>query len=84
MSRPDSIGYAEHASDIVAKAAGLATANRAFALITSRAIEGGAARGRLPCHGRSERRDDWLFVERLFRPGYPASCPGGIADGDKS
>jgi len=84
MSRPDNIGYAEHASDIVAKAAGLATGNRPFALITSRAIEGWAARRRLRCRARSKRRNDRLIVERLHRPGYPTSCPGGIADRDKS
>jgi len=36
--------YAEHASDIVAKGAALAQAAQPFALITSMAIEGGAAR----------------------------------------
>ncbi len=36
--------YAEHASDIIAKAAELAKASRPFALITSLEIEGGAAR----------------------------------------
>lgn len=36
--------YAEHASDIIAKGAELAKAARPFALITSLAIEGGAAR----------------------------------------
>jgi xanthine dehydrogenase accessory factor len=44
MSQPDDLTYAEHAFDIIAKAAELAKANRPFALITSLAIEGGAAR----------------------------------------
>lgn len=44
MSRPDDLTYAEHAFDIIAKAAELAKANHPFALITSLAIEGGAAR----------------------------------------
>lgn len=41
---PDTLTYAEHASDIVAKAAALVGAAQPFALITSIAIEGGAAR----------------------------------------
>ncbi len=41
---PDQIVYAEHASDIVATAAELIRGSRRFALITSLAIEGGAAR----------------------------------------
>ncbi|XXK31768.1 XdhC family protein [Rhodobacteraceae bacterium nBUS_24] len=44
MSQPDDLTYAEHAFDIIAKAAELAKANHPFALITSLAIEGGAAR----------------------------------------
>lgn len=36
--------YTEHASDIIAKAADLVTQGRPFALVTSLAIEGGAAR----------------------------------------
>lgn len=42
--QPSSLIYAEHASDILAKGADLAKAGRPFALITSLAIEGGAAR----------------------------------------
>ncbi len=41
---PDQIVYAEHASDIIAKAAELIRQSRRFVLITSLAIEGGAAR----------------------------------------
>jgi len=44
MSQPDDLTYAEHAFDIISKAAELATANQPFALITSLTIEGGAAR----------------------------------------
>ncbi|WP_334068192.1 MULTISPECIES: XdhC family protein [Rhodobacterales] len=44
MSQPDDLTYAEHAFDIIAKAVELANANQPFALITSLAIEGGAAR----------------------------------------
>ncbi len=40
----DDLTYAEHASDIVAKAAALTRAGQRFALITSIEIEGGAAR----------------------------------------
>jgi len=42
LSKP--LVYAEHAAEIVTKAAELITAKRPFALITSLAIEGGAAR----------------------------------------
>ncbi|MBT0956598.1 XdhC family protein [Alphaproteobacteria bacterium KMM 3653] len=42
--QPEVLIYAEHASDILAKGAALAQARRPFALITSLAIEGGAAR----------------------------------------
>lgn len=38
------LDYTEHASEIIAKAVGLVAAGRHFALITSLAIEGGAAR----------------------------------------
>ncbi|MBY4891849.1 XdhC family protein [Rhodobacteraceae bacterium N5(2021)] len=41
---PDSLTYAEHASDVIASAAALVRADRPFVLITSLAIEGGAAR----------------------------------------
>ncbi|MEP2919181.1 MAG: XdhC family protein [Sulfitobacter sp.] len=41
---PDSLTYAEHASDIIEKAAALIGAARPFALVTSLSIEGGAAR----------------------------------------
>lgn len=41
---PDAVIYAEHASDIIAKGAELILASSPFALITSLAIEGGAAR----------------------------------------
>jgi len=41
---PEDLTYTEHPSDIIAKAAALITAGRPFALITSMAIEGGAAR----------------------------------------
>lgn len=41
---PDGVIYSEHASDVLAEAARFVEANRAFALITSLAIEGGAAR----------------------------------------
>lgn len=41
---PRDVIYAEHASDIIAKGAELVSASRPFALITSLAIEGGAAR----------------------------------------
>ncbi|MFO7772022.1 MAG: XdhC family protein, partial [Roseovarius gahaiensis] len=41
---PEDLTYTEHASDIIAKAAALINAGRPFALITSMAIEGGAAR----------------------------------------
>ena len=41
---PSDLIYAEHASDIIAKGAALAKASQPFALITSLAIEGGAAR----------------------------------------
>lgn len=44
MSQLKDLNHAEHAADIIAKAAGLAKANQPFALITSLAIEGGAAR----------------------------------------
>ena len=44
MLQPNAQDYTEHASDIVAKAADLVTQGRPFALITSLAIEGGAAR----------------------------------------
>ncbi len=43
-SLPEVITYAEHAADIIAKAATLISADQRFALITSLAIEGGAAR----------------------------------------
>ncbi len=41
---PEALVYAEHASDVVAKGVALAQAGHRFALITSLAIEGGAAR----------------------------------------
>ena len=41
---PDGLTYCEHASDVLGTAAGYVAANRPFALITSLAIEGGAAR----------------------------------------
>lgn len=41
---PEDLTYTEHPSDIIAKAAALINAGRPFALITSMAIEGGAAR----------------------------------------
>lgn len=41
---PSDLTYAEHASDIIAKGAGLVAGRAPFALITSLAIEGGAAR----------------------------------------
>jgi len=41
---PDTLTYAEHASDIIEKAAALIGAARPFALVTSLSIEGGAAR----------------------------------------
>ena len=44
MSQSEGLTYAEHPSDIIAKAAGFVATNRPFALITSLAIEGGAAR----------------------------------------
>jgi len=40
----DDIAYVEHPSDVIASAADLARQGRPFALITSVAIEGGAAR----------------------------------------
>ena len=43
-TRPDSLVYAEHPSDIIERAAALIAAARPFCLITSLAIEGGAAR----------------------------------------
>ena len=43
-SQPEALTYAEHAADIIAKAAELITGEAPFALITSVAIEGGAAR----------------------------------------
>ena len=42
--QPNKVTYTEHVSEIIAKAAGLVAADRPFALITSLAIEGGAAR----------------------------------------
>lgn len=42
--QPEAITYAEHASDIVAKAVALISAGQRFALITSVGIQGGAAR----------------------------------------
>ena len=42
--QPEAITYAEHAADIVAKAATLIEGGQRFALITSVGIEGGAAR----------------------------------------
>ena len=44
ITLPDQVSYVEHASDIIAFAAGLIAQQRPFALITSIAIEGGAAR----------------------------------------
>ncbi|WP_341367868.1 XdhC family protein [Yoonia sp. BS5-3] len=41
---PNTLAYAEHASEIVAKGAACIAASERFALITSLAIEGGAAR----------------------------------------
>ena len=43
-SQPSGLTYVEHASEIIAKAAGFIAQDRPFALITSLAIEGGAAR----------------------------------------
>lgn len=43
-SQPSGLTYVEHASEIIAKAAGFIAEDRLFALITSLAIEGGAAR----------------------------------------
>ncbi|MEQ3727229.1 MAG: XdhC family protein [Tateyamaria sp.] len=43
-SQPSGLAYVEHASEIIAKAAGFIAEDRPFALITSLAIEGGAAR----------------------------------------
>ncbi|WP_108835758.1 XdhC family protein [Tateyamaria sp. Alg231-49] len=43
-SQPSGLTYVEHASEIIAKAAGFVAEDRPFALITSLAIEGGAAR----------------------------------------
>ncbi len=43
-SQPSGLTYVEHASEIIAKAAGFIAEDRPFALITSLAIEGGAAR----------------------------------------
>ncbi len=43
-SLPSGLTYVEHASEIIAKAAGFIAEDRPFALITSLAIEGGAAR----------------------------------------
>jgi xanthine dehydrogenase accessory factor len=43
-SPPNALTYAEHASDIIAKAAALTRAAQPFVLITSMAIKGGAAR----------------------------------------
>lgn len=44
MPQPDDLTNAEHAFDIITKAAEVAQANHPFALITSLAIEGRAAR----------------------------------------
>lgn len=43
-SQPNVINYAEHAVDILERAVELMDASRGFALVTSLAIEGGAAR----------------------------------------
>lgn len=42
--RPEQITYVDHAAEIISKAAGLFASQQPFALITSIAIEGGAAR----------------------------------------
>lgn len=59
---PDAITYAEHASDIIAKAAELIEGGQRFALITSVGIEGGAARevGSLALVAEDDRMTGYL------------------------